>query len=73
MYISSTLPTAYGPRLTSSPPPLSIPTDPAAALTLAATLDRQADLHLSEGRTGHADRLAHLALDVRCRALGIRA
>ena len=73
MYISSTISTAYGPRLASSPSPLVIPDDTAAALALAATLDRQADLHLSEGRTGHADRLSHLALDVRCRALGVRA
>lgn len=73
MYISSTIQTAYGPRLASSPLPLLIPNDPAAALALAASLDRQADLHLSEGRAGHADRLAHLALDVRCRALGVRA
>ncbi len=73
MYISSTLPTAYGPRLISSPAPLSMPADPAAALVLAATLDRQADFHLSEGRTGHADRLSHVALELRCRALGVRA
>ena len=73
MNISATFPTAYGPRLASTPAPLLIPADPAAALALAATLDRQADLHLSEGRTAHADRLSHLALDLRCRVTGARA
>ncbi len=67
------LPTTYDPRLTSTPIPLSTPADPGAALALAATLDRQADLQLSEGRTAHADRLSHLAFDVRCRAMGGQA
>lgn len=73
MHIATTLPTAYGPRLASAPAPLVIPRDPAAALALAATLDREADLHQNEGRAFHADRLSHLALEVRCRATGKRA
>lgn len=73
IYIPSTVPIAYGSRLASMPAPFLTPDDPAAALALVATLDGQADLHLSEGWGGRADRLAHLALDVCCRALGIRA
>lgn len=69
----NTFPTAYGPRLASTPAPLIIPTDPAAVLARAALLERLADLHQNEGRTWHADRLSHLALELRCRATGDRA
>lgn len=69
----NTLPTTYGPRLVSDPAPLAIPSDPAAALAKAAMLERLADLHQNEGRGWHADRLSHLALELRCRALGVRA
>jgi hypothetical protein len=69
----NTLPTACGPRLASAPVPLTIPTDPAAALAKAALLEQLADLHQNEGRNWHADRLSHLALELRCRALGVRA
>ena len=67
------LPTFHGRRLApalASPP---IPADPAAILARAALLERLADLHQNEGRGWHADRLSHLALELRCRALGIRA
>lgn len=66
-------PTAYGPRPVTAPAPHVIPTDPAAIVAKAALLERLADLHLSEGRTGHADRLSHFALELRCWALGVRA
>ena len=72
--MNNTLPTAYGPRLASAPAPLLIPTDPAAAaLAKAALLDLEATLHQNEGRNFHADRLSHLALEMRCRATGARA
>ena len=69
----NTLSTSCGPRLAFTPAPLHFPTDPAAALTRAALLERLADLHQNEGRTLHADRLSHMALDLRCRALGVPA
>ncbi len=69
----NTLPTAYGPRLAFAPAAPVIPADPAAALAKAALLDLQATLHQNEGRTWHADRLSHLALELRCRATGDRA
>ena len=40
-------------------------------LAHAAALDRQADLHLSEGRAILAERLSRLALEVRCKAAGV--
>ena len=40
-------------------------------LAHAAALDRQADLHLSEGRATQAERLSRLALEVRCKATGV--
>ena len=73
MFIARTFPTTAGPRLASHPALLAIPCQPADALASAAKLDRQADLHLFEGRAGHADRLSHLALELRCRTLGGRA
>lgn len=39
----------------------------------AAQLDREADHALAEGHEALADRLAHLALDYRTRAVGGRA
>ena len=38
-----------------------------------AQLYSEAFLHLSDGRCALADRLAHLALEHRCRALGVPA
>ncbi len=69
----NSLPTSYAPRLASAPAPLAIPAHPAAILARAALLERLADLHQNEGRGWHADRLSHLALELRCRALGGRA
>lgn len=69
----NTLPTSYGPRLASAPAPLATPADPAAVLARAALLERLADLHQNEGRGWHADRLSHMAQDLRCRALGVPA
>ena len=69
----NTLPTAYGPRLASAPAAAPFPFDPAAALAKAALLERLTDLHQNEGRCWHADRLSHLALELRCRALGMVA
>ena len=66
-------PTAGGPRLTNHPAPLVIPRDRAAALVFAQHCDLRADLLLSEGCTIQAERLAHLALELRTRALGGRA
>lgn len=73
MHIPLTIPTATNYRLVSPLDALVIPSDPAGALARAARLERLADLHLSEGRTGHADRLSHFALELRCQALGARA
>lgn len=72
MSIPLILPTAAGPW-TVSPNALTIPADSAAALAKAILLERLADLHLSEGRARHADRLSHFALELRCWALGERA
>lgn len=69
----NTLPTVYGARLTSAPALLLIPTTLATILAKAASLERLADLHQSEGNNWHADRLSHLAFELRCRALGMRA
>ncbi len=69
----STLPPSYGPGLAFAPAALAIPADPAATLARAALLERLADLHQNEGRTWHADRLSHLALEVRRRATGVQA
>ena len=66
-------PTAGGPRLANHPAPLVIPRDRAAALAFAQHCDLRADLLLSEGCTIHAERLAHLALEARTRAMGGRA
>lgn len=68
-----TISISYGPRLSTFQVPYSTPPDPVAVLTHAAWLDRLADLHMNEGRGLHADRLAHLALELRCRAVGGRA
>ncbi len=67
------LPTAAGPRLAAAPRPLVFPRDPAAALALAAALDRRADLHLAEGRRELAECLAHAAFECRARATEGRA
>jgi len=69
----NTFPTAYGPRLASAPAPLLLRADPTDALAKAAGMERLADLHQNERRGWHADRLSHLALQLRCRALGVRA
>ena len=68
-----TVSTAYGPRLAFAPVSPFLPSDPAAALAKAARLDLEATLHQNEGRGWHADRLSHLALELRCRATGERA
>ena len=60
-------------RLASAPALLPTPANPAAVLARAAILERLADLHQNEGRTWHADRLSHMARDLRCRALGVPA
>ena len=67
------LPTATGSRSADTPPRHIIPTDPAAALVFAAQHDRRADHLLAEGRFVQAEAAAHLALEARCQALGMRA
>lgn len=69
----NTLLASYGPRLAPAPTPLPVPNNPSAALAKAARLDLEATLHQNEGRTRHADRLSHLALELRCRVTGERA
>jgi len=69
MHPPSILPTAAVPRLATQCCALPVPCRSADALALVASLDRQADLHLSEGRAWHANRLSHLAHQVRCRAM----
>lgn len=69
----NTLRTSHCPQLSSAPALLPTPANPAAVLARAAMLERLADLHQNEGRTWHADRLSHMALDLRCRALGVPA
>ena len=64
------LSTTYRRRLPNSPTQLHFPPSPAATLDLAARLDREADLHLSEGRSVAADRLANAALELRCCVAG---
>lgn len=65
--------TTHSFRIASASAPLLIHSDPAAALAKAALLDLEATLHQNEGRTWHADRLSHMALELRCRALGVGA
>lgn len=67
------LPIAYRLWLASVPASLAISADPdpATALARAALLEQLADLHQNEDRTWHADRLSHLAFELRCRALGV--
>jgi hypothetical protein len=65
--------TSYGLALASEPRALVIPSDPSAALAFASAIDRRADACLAEGRSIQAERLAHLALEARCRATGVRA
>lgn len=67
--VRAILHTAYGPRLAHGAAPFHFPTDPTAALDLAARLDWKADLHLSEGHPT-ADRLSHSALALCCRVAG---
>ncbi len=73
LFVLPLLSTMAGLRRASHPVPMVIPSQPDAALAMAATLNRQADVHLTEGRAEHADRLSHLALELRCRALRVRA
>ncbi len=73
MVIIHRFPTAYGPALCSEPVLRTIPSEPAAALLFASRVDREADAHLAEGRVVVAEKLAHLALEARCRATGARA
>jgi hypothetical protein len=70
LQLHSTFPTAFGPRLAAHPCRPPIPTAPAAALRFARDLDRQADFLLSEGKHAAADRLAHLAFELRARIAG---
>ena len=72
MFISR-IHTAYGSRLAVPPKPINIPSDPIAALAFATRADREADQLLAEGRFLQAERLSHLALEMRCRATGVRA
>ena len=65
--------TSYGPQRAAPPAPRFAPGGHPEPLAYAAQLDREADLHLSEGRGELADRLAHLALEHRCRAKWCRA
>lgn len=60
--------TSYGPALTAAPVPLHIPRDPCRAAAFAVQADRSADLAMAEGRIEQAERLAHAALEARCRA-----
>ena len=73
MFISHTMPTAFGYSLSSEPRGTAIPSTPAAALAFASMMDRRADVMLAEGRCQQAERLSHLALEARCRATGERA
>lgn len=69
----SFLPTSCSLWLVSAPASLAIPTSLAAPLAKAALLERLADLHQNEGCGWHADRLSHLAFELRCRALGVES
>ena len=73
MFISPILPTMFGRRRAAEQPPTAIPTRPADCLVFAQRIDRQADAALADGRFVQAERLAHLALEARCRATGARA
>lgn len=73
MFTHSILHTVAGSRSAYHHAALSISCQLAANLAMAAMLDREADFHLSEGRTTQADRLSHWAHELRCRALGMRA
>ena len=73
MIYPPTLSTGYGPQRVVQSLPRTAPGQHPQPLAYAAQLDREADLHLSEGRGELADRLAHLALEHRCRAKGCRA
>ena len=73
VFISPTLSTMFGRRRAAEQPPTVIPTLPADCLIFAQRIDRQADASLAEGRFVQAERLAHLALEARCRAEGRRA
>lgn len=64
--------TSARPRLAFEPCALAIPNDPAAAMAFAVAADRQADALLADGRPKQAERLAHAALEARCRATGAR-
>lgn len=73
MFLPHRFSSSYGSVLCNEPRTLAIPSTPAAALAFASMIDRQADACLAEGRCTQAERLAHLALEARCRALGGRA
>lgn len=57
----------------AAPVPPLVSADPASAMTKATRVDLEATLHQNEGRTWHADRLSHLALELRSRATGASA
>lgn len=67
------LPTFNGLRFADMPPRPIISADPAAALVFAVQHDCRADHLLAEGLFVQAEAAAHPALEVRCRALGVRA
>lgn len=68
-----TLATSAGTQRAAHPPTRLRPGHHAAPLTYAAQLDQEADLALAQGLGVLADRLAHLALEHRTRAVGGRA
>ena len=70
MHIPAKAPAPWPSSVTALPPTVA---NPAAALARAALLERLADLHQNEGRGWHADRLSHMALELRFRALGAPA
>ena len=70
--LHSTFPTTFGPRFAAHPFRPPVPTAPAAVLRFACDLDRKADVLLSEGKHAAADRLAHLAFELRAHIAGYR-
>jgi len=69
----ATIATSYGRQRATHPARRILPGEASNPLDHAAALDREADWHLAEGRGQLADRLAHLALEHRCKATGGRA
>jgi len=72
MFTYPKLSTFYGYVRAAEPDRIVIPTDPACAMTMAARVDREADAELQAGHHVAADRLAHLAYELRARAVGGR-